>query len=475
MRGGRWEGSPNAGPGEWSRALRDWCAADPHRAPQGGFWSRMAGSFSRQSDLQTRHGSFIEQREEAVARILRAHAERSTALDLSGLALSELPPGLGRLDQLETIDLSGNTGFYRLPEVLAQCTGLRAISARNSFVTEVPAALFALPHLETLDLSANFELCELPQEIGQAVRLRQLLLSHCRFSTLPAAVAALPALELLDLSHNPRLHAVPPSAASGACRVKLQGTPAEFTAQLLHAPAWTQAERTVLSDRLRTMASRATALQGASGAAFDDGPRLALFLQERADGMATAQSWKDAARLVDAWVGAGRPFSADALLELGWIANGRPSTGPSLRAHEFQRVPAGGQWAEPAVAAFRSYPPVQSLRGQMEEIAARLERRLSRDAPLAAVECAALLYRAFVSLRPLPAGNAPAALLAMDWALLRQGLPPMRLPAGDDELCDAMMFSDDRSPDGARELVHQVAEGLAQWEAPRAPGRAAAD
>ncbi|AVS86425.1 hypothetical protein C8239_18070 [Paracidovorax avenae] len=435
----------------------------------------MAGSFSRQSDLQTRHGSFIEQREEAVARILRAHAERSTALDLSGLALSELPPGLGRLDQLETIDLSGNTGFYRLPEVLAQCTGLRAISARNSFVTEVPAALFALPHLETLDLSANFELCELPQEIGQAVRLRQLLLSHCRFSTLPAAVAALPALELLDLSHNPRLHAVPPSAASGACRVKLQGTPAEFTAQLLHAPAWTQAERTVLSDRLRTMASRATALQGASGAAFDDGPRLALFLQERADGMATAQSWKDAARLVDAWVGAGRPFSADALLELGWIANGRPSTGPSLRAHEFQRVPAGGQWAEPAVAAFRSYPPVQSLRGQMEEIAARLERRLSRDAPLAAVECAALLYRAFVSLRPLPAGNAPAALLAMDWALLRQGLPPMRLPAGDDELCDAMMFSDDRSPDGARELVHQVAEGLAQWEAPRAPGRAAAD
>lgn len=435
----------------------------------------MAGSFSRQSDLQTRHGSFIEQREEAAARILRAHAERSTALDLSGLALSELPPGLGRLDQLETIDLSGNTGFYRLPEVLAQCTGLRAISARNSFVTEVPAALFALPHLETLDLSANFELCELPQEIGQAVRLRQLLLSHCRFSTLPAAVAALPALELLDLSHNPRLHAVPPSAASGACRVKLQGTPAEFTAQLLHAPAWTQAERTVLSDRLRTMASRATALQGASGAAFDDGPRLALFLQERADGMATAQSWKDAARLVDAWVGAGRPFSADALLELGWIANGRPSTGPSLRAHEFQRVPAGGQWAEPAVAAFRSYPPVQSLRGQMEEIAARLERRLSRDAPLAAVECAALLYRAFVSLRPLPAGNAPAALLAMDWALLRQGLPPMRLPAGDDELCDAMMFSDDRSPDGARELVHQVAEGLAQWEAPRAPGRAAAD
>ncbi|AVS90080.1 hypothetical protein C8238_19070 [Paracidovorax avenae] len=435
----------------------------------------MAGSFSRQSDLQTRHGSFIEQREEAAARILRAHAERSTALDLSGLALSELPPGLGRLDQLETIDLSDNTGFYRLPEVLAQCTGLRAISARNSFVTEVPAALFALPHLETLDLSANFELCELPQEIGQAVRLRQLLLSHCRFSTLPAAVAALPALELLDLSHNPRLHAVPPSAASGACRVKLQGTPAEFTAQLLRAPAWTQAERTALSHRLRAVASRATAMQGAFGAALDDGPRLALFLQERGDGTATAQSWKDAARLVDAWVGAGRPFSADALLELGWIANGRPSTGPSLRAHEFQRVPAGGQWAEPAVAAFRSYPPVQSLRGQMEEIAARLERRLSRDAPLAAVECATLLYRAFVSLRPLPAGNAPAALLAMDWALLRQGLPPMRLPAGDDELCDAMMFSDGRSPDGARELIHQVAEGLAQWEAPRAPGRAAAD
>ncbi|ABM35166.1 XopAC/AvrAC family type III secretion system effector [Paracidovorax citrulli] len=473
--------------------MREWCAADPHRAPRGGFWSRMAGSLSRKSGRQNLQGSFIEQREEAAARILRAHAERSTALDLSGLALSELPPGLGRLAHLETIDLSDNTGFYRLPEALAQCTGLRSISARNSFVTEVPAALFALPHLETLDLSANFDLCELPQEIEQAVRLRELRLSHCRFSTLPAAVAALPALELLDLSHNPRLHAVPISAEAAACQVKLQGTPAGFTAQLLRAPAWTRAERDALSERLGAAASCASAMHGGFGAAFDDGPRLALFLQERGDGTATAQSWKDAARLVDAWVGAGRPFSTDALLELGWIANGRPSTGPGLRAHEFQRVPAGDgaalahrgssfplgrgeiQRAEPAVAAFRSYPPVQSLRGQMEEIAARLERRLSQDDPVAAVECAVMLYRAFVSLRPLPAGNAPAALLAMDWALLRQGLPPMRLPEGDDELCDAMMFSDDTSPDGVRELAHQVAEGLAQWEAPRAPGRAAAD
>ncbi|XDF35264.1 hypothetical protein RBH89_24170 [Paracidovorax avenae] len=435
----------------------------------------MAGSLSRQSGLQDHHGSFIEQREEAAARILWAHAERSTALDLRGLALSELPPGLGRLAHLETIDLSDNTGFYRLPEVLAQCTGLRSISARNSFVTEVPAALFALPHLETLDLSANFELCELPPEIEQAVRLRELRLSHCRFSTLPAAVAALPALELLDLSHNRRLHAVPTSAETAACRVHLQGTPAGFSARLLRAPAWARAERDALSERLGAAASCATAMRGA----FDDGPRLALFLQERGDGTATPQSWEEAARLVDTWVETGRAFSTDALLELGWIANGRPSAGPGLRAHEFQRVPAGDGAAlahrgEPAVAAFRSYPSVQSLRGQMEEIAAQLERRLSRGDPLAAVECAVMLYRAFVSLRPLPAGNAPAALLAMDWALLRQGLPPMRLPEGDDELCDAMMFSDDTSPDGARELAHQVAEGLAQWEAPRAPGGAAA-
>ncbi|SFD89843.1 leucine-rich repeat domain-containing protein [Paracidovorax konjaci] len=437
----------------WERQLRDWCEADPERgAPEGrgGLLSRMARRFQPGAAA---HG-FSERREEAVQRVLQAHAGRAATLDLGLLALSELPPGLERLPHLQALDLSNNTGLYHLPDVLAQCRGLRALRACNSFVTEVPAGLFLLPHLETLDLSANFGLCRLPATLGQATRLRVLRLSHCRFEAVPQALAHLPALQHADFSHNPRLRGLPAGWPAGDTRLGLQGTPAALQAELLRPAAWTDAERSALRAGLHGIGA-------APGARASDAARRALFLAERVDGTATGASWDDAARTVDAWVAEGRPLTADGLLELGWIANGRPPGESRLRAHEFQRVPAG---AGPAMDSCRSYPPVESLPGHLADIADRLGAGpidpIGPTDPLAAVERAALLYQAFMSLRPLSAGNAPAALLAMDWALLQRGLPPARLPPGETALCDAKVFAGQPGC-GAKALVQQIARGLA--------------
>ncbi|WP_289624008.1 XopAC/AvrAC family type III secretion system effector [Paracidovorax cattleyae] len=457
------------------RALRQWRGAGPEHVPRGGFWARMAVRLARPAAVRPLPGGFDELREEAVDRVLEAHAERSCTLDLSGLALSELPPGLERLEFLEALDVSDNTGLYRLPDALAHCRALRFLAARNSFVTEVPAALFALPQLETLDLSANFDLGNLPDSLAQATRLRELRLSHCRFTAIPAAAAQLPALAFVDLSCNPRLHALPGGRLAMPGRVVLDGTPAALTAELLRAPPWTPAERRALGACLRYIAG------GASGRGLpvQEGPRLALFLSERVDGTATAASWRDAARTVDTWVAEGRPFTPQALLELGWIANGRAPGEPRLRTHEIQRVPAGRgplpcRESDPrAVAAppgfdHRSYPPARALPGHLAEVTVHLEARLAGGDPLAAVEVAALLHQAFMSLRPLPSGNASAALLAMDWALLRQGLPPMRLPGREERLHAAVVFAGGRPARarGMEDLVRQVMRGLAHWREP---------
>ncbi|CAM3943297.1 leucine-rich repeat domain-containing protein [Paracidovorax anthurii] len=470
---------------EWRRALQAWIAAEPGRTPQGGFWRRMVARLHLAGGAvgPALQDDFRERRAEAVERVLRAHAARSRELDLRGLALSELPPGLEWLEHLEAIDASDNTGLYRLPEALARCRGLRAIRARNSFVTEVPPALFALPRLETLDLSANFGLCALPDGIGQARSLQELRLSHCGFETLPGALANLPALQCVDLSHNPHLHALPGGWRADDARLRLAGTPAVLLAELLRAPDWSERERGELGAGLERVAGLWAGFQawlGHGSMYVLDGLRLELFRQERGDGKASDASWADAARTVEAWTREGRPITPDGLLELGWRVNGRPQGERRMRAHEFQRIPAGTGKAfdawhgrfpvpgallpsigpGPVVATHRSYPPVGSLPGHLAAVCDWLESgpRAGQD-PLGAVERAALLYQAVMSLRPLPAGNAPAALLAMDWALQRQGLPPVLLPPGE-ELREAMVFAGDHRPGGAKALVRQVARGM---------------
>ncbi|MDA8455147.1 leucine-rich repeat domain-containing protein [Acidovorax sp. GBBC 3334] len=473
-----------ARPGSDRKALKDWSVAAPGMPPRGGLWQRVSarlhlGGAAKPHPLAY---DFRERRAEAAARVLQARTRHDRTLDLSGLALSELPPGLEGLEHLEHLDISNNTGFHKLSETLARCHQLKSITARNSFVTEVPPDLFLLPRLETLDLSGNFGLDRLPGTIGQAQQLRTLRLSHCRFERLPEELAQLSGLEEVDLSNNTHLHELPPGWEAGNERLKLGGTPAAFAAELLRPAAWTAAER---QDLDRSLEGIAAPCAPADPHALD-AQRWALFERECGDGTVTQASWEAAARAVESWVAQDRPLTPDGLLELGWRVNGSQPHARRLRAHEFQRVPAGTEqvptpWGErfptqgsvphavlhytgpePRVAEYRSYPPVQALPGHLEAVCARLEGQRGTGGTLGALERAALLYQAVASLRPLPSGNAPAALLAMDWALQREGLPPALLPPGENDLCDAVVFAGERS-EGASALARQLARSLSAW------------
>ncbi|AVS65506.1 leucine-rich repeat domain-containing protein [Paracidovorax avenae] len=434
----------------WYEALQAWCEADAARQPPGqvGASEGLRGLFSARRSrgavrderaeafagrcrefaaaaariLERGDAAFgaaqggLESREIAVGRLLLAHAEGAPALDLHGLGLTDLPPGLETLDILERLDISWNPGLGALPERLARCRGLRAIDARHCGITEVPPQIVSLPRLETLDLSENAEL------------------------------RALPAGWRLD---DPRL--------------RLEGTPLQGIAGLLRPLPLTPRQRGTLAEHMDTIARAWPLLQARMRAE----PRVAdqvgllrarLSLAVRTDGMGTQEACEDAHQAIAEWLDNGDPLTTARTMELGWRINFRPSGTGLLRTQEYADDLSGPQGAGAAAGAGRPSPCA------LPPLLAALESWLSAgDAPdaaldpLSAMERAVLLYRALVVLRPLHKGNEPTALAAMDWALQEQGLPPVLLP-DDPALPTAVLF---RFPgiaaaDAAAELLQET-------------------
>lgn len=434
----------------WYEALQAWCEADAARQPpwQASASEGLRGLFSARRNrgavrderadafagrcrefaaaaariLERGDAAFgaaqggLELREIAVGRLLLAHAEGAPALDLNGLGLTDLPPGLETLDTLERLDISWNPGLGALPERLARCRGLRAINARHCGITEVPPQIVSLPRLETLDLSENAEL------------------------------RALPAGWRLD---DPRL--------------RLEGTPLEGIAGLLRPLPLTPRQRGTLAEHMDTIARAWPLLQARMRAE----PRVAdqvgllrarLSLAVRTDGMGTQEACEDAHQAIAEWLDNGDPLTTARTMELGWRINFRPSGTGLLRTQEYADDLPGPQGAGAAAGAGRPSPC--ALPPLLAAIESWLSAGDAPDAaldPLSAMERAVLLYRALVVLRPLHKGNEPTALAAMDWALQEQGLPPVLLP-DDPALPTAVLF---RFPgiaaaDAAAELLQET-------------------
>lgn len=438
----------------WKQELQRWCDADPHRAVSGhhGLFGRLRalGRKARAEKADDGLPLLAERREVAMQRLLACHAQGADGrtLDLSGLGLSSLPPGLERLAHLEALDLSNNTGLQSLPEGLAGCRNLRSLTACNGFVSHVPPSLFQLPNLETLDLSANPFLKALPQAMAQAPRLRELRVPHCDVSHLPPGMADMPALRTVDVSHNRGLHTLPPGLRESHVALALQGTPVALTDRLLQPVPWSPGQRAALETRVGPLSSawRACAplLQDASASrAAMDQARNALSQALRIDGAGTEAAWADADAAVQRWLSQGLPITTERIQEIGWRLNGRPAGGAQLRAMEFQRIPADAQGL---TGSHLDYPPVRALPGHLAALDTWLAQGDAPASPLAATERATLLYRAVESLRPFEEGNGPAALMAMDWALQQHGLPPVALDA---EAMTGQVATDGTVADGA--------------------------
>lgn len=202
-----------------------------------------------------------ELREVAAGRLLLAHDVGAPTLDLHGLGLTDLPPGLEALGTLERLDISWNAGLGALPERLAHCRGVRAIDARHCGITEVPPQIFSLPRLETLDLSDNAELRSLPAEAARAPALRTLRASQCQLDHLPAGLERIATLERLEIAHNPRLQELPAGWRLDDPRLRLEGTPLEAIAGLLRQLPLTPRQRGTLAEHMDTIARAWSLLQ----------------------------------------------------------------------------------------------------------------------------------------------------------------------------------------------------------------------
>lgn len=115
--------------------------------------------------------------EELLQLIERAARDGVTNLDLSREGLTKLPPEIGKLSKLASLNLSFNRIAFLPPEI------------------------GQLSELIMLDLSINW-LTRLPVEIGQLSNLRRFYSNGNRLTALPPQINQLSKLEILDLRNN---------------------------------------------------------------------------------------------------------------------------------------------------------------------------------------------------------------------------------------------------------------------------------
>ena len=165
---------------------------------------------------------------EAEKKIEEALKSGATALNLSGMKLTELPESLGQLTQLNSLNLSTNP-LITLPESLGQFKELNTFHISQCNLRDFPFCIWEMKNLESLVMFVN-EVAEIPDWIGELKLLQYLGFSGNRLiflpesigklsnlesvmlggryggneiSDLPSSLAQLEKLNLLNLHHNP--------------------------------------------------------------------------------------------------------------------------------------------------------------------------------------------------------------------------------------------------------------------------------
>lgn len=219
------------------------------------------------------------------AAIAEAAASGATHLDLSNRGLRALPPSIGALTRLESLNLAGNE-LEDLPEELAQLTALRTLFFLGNRFTRIPPVVGRLPSLYMLSFKSNAlaaidegalppslgwliltdnKLTALPASLGRLANLRKLMLASNQLSALPD-MGGLAALELVRLSDN-RLREVPPGllALPRLAWVALAGN---HLPPLTRDSAWTALAEAPAGVQAKDLEMGAQLGNGASGTVF---------------------------------------------------------------------------------------------------------------------------------------------------------------------------------------------------------------
>ncbi|KAL1562466.1 non-specific serine/threonine protein kinase [Salvia divinorum] len=130
---------------------------------------------------------------------------RVSALNLSHTSLSgTIPPQLGRLSFLVSLDLTSSRFTGPLPRELSLLHRLKFLSLRNNtFTGSIPSSLSNLTNLQTLDLSSNSLTGEIPIEFGRLRSLQYLWIESNRLSgAIPLAIFNMSKLVTMALRDN---------------------------------------------------------------------------------------------------------------------------------------------------------------------------------------------------------------------------------------------------------------------------------
>ena len=124
-----------------------------------------------------------------------------------------IPPELGQLGHLQSLDLSFNRLTGSIPPELEQLDRLQSLDLNhNQLMGSIPPELGQLDHLQVLDLSFNRLTGTIPPELGQLDRLEWLSLDHNRLTgTIPPELGQLAHLQVLDLGFNRLTGCIPMS------------------------------------------------------------------------------------------------------------------------------------------------------------------------------------------------------------------------------------------------------------------------
>ncbi|KAF2111825.1 hypothetical protein BDV96DRAFT_465338, partial [Lophiotrema nucula] len=119
-------------------------------------------------------------------------------IDLHGNALHHLPLGMRRLTMLSKLNLSRNQLDSTAFDLITQIATLRELRlGENKLEGAIPASLGRLTQLEVLELQSN-RLSSLPSEIRELVRLRTLNISDNSLSQVPSELfTSVPIVELI--------------------------------------------------------------------------------------------------------------------------------------------------------------------------------------------------------------------------------------------------------------------------------------
>ncbi|XP_027156447.1 receptor-like protein 35 [Coffea eugenioides] len=132
---------------------------------------------------------------------------RVVSLNLSYLGLQgSIPPEIGNLSFLSSIDLSGNNFHGNLPmeEGMVHLRRLRYISlANNNFGGEVPPWFGSLPNLRVLDLSSNSFVGGIPISLFNASKLESISIMFNQVQgNIPREIGNLGNLKILRMANN---------------------------------------------------------------------------------------------------------------------------------------------------------------------------------------------------------------------------------------------------------------------------------